>query len=250
MFLKKIVSLLLFVSLSVGILPAADDHNLTDTQLHAFLGIVTNFILSDGIVYHGLRYKVVTSPYTGHKWLDRNLGATQVCTSFDDVACYGDYYQWGRNYDGHQHSTSGTTNILATDINAAGNKFITNSNSPHDWASVDNDGLLRSANWSKTDGTSVCPTGYKVPTLSELRAELLDVDSAEIQNRNDAFNSFLKFPSAGGHHSNDADMFNVGLWGYVWTSGNHPRNISFGSNSASSSGSYRAHGFSVRCLKD
>ena len=45
MFLKKVFSLLLFVSLSVGYLPAAN--NLTDTQLHAFLGIMTNFILSD-----------------------------------------------------------------------------------------------------------------------------------------------------------------------------------------------------------
>jgi surface protein len=47
MFFKKIVFLFLFVSLSVGVLPAADEHNLTDTQLHAVLGIITNFILSD-----------------------------------------------------------------------------------------------------------------------------------------------------------------------------------------------------------
>ena len=47
MFLKKIVSLLLFVSLSVGYVSAEENHNLTDTQLHAFLGIITNFILSD-----------------------------------------------------------------------------------------------------------------------------------------------------------------------------------------------------------
>jgi len=49
---------------------------------------------STEITHNGVAYDVVTSPYTSRVWLDRNLGATQVCTSFDDVDCYGDYYQW------------------------------------------------------------------------------------------------------------------------------------------------------------
>jgi len=89
---------------------SAVDPVLTDTQLHAVLGVVTNFILDDGgITHNGVKYDTVTSPYTGRVWLDRNLGASQVCTSATDTACYGDYYQWGRGHDGHQSSSSLTT---------------------------------------------------------------------------------------------------------------------------------------------
>ena len=47
------------------------------------------------ITFKNFEYKVIISPITGKKWLDRNLGATQACTSSTDKACYGDYYQWG-----------------------------------------------------------------------------------------------------------------------------------------------------------
>jgi len=258
MFLKKIVSLLLFVSLSVGYVSAEDDHNLTDTQLHAVLGIVTNFILSDDvIVHHGVRYKVVTSPYTGHKWLDRNLGASQVCTSFDDASCYGDYYQWGRNYDGHQVSSSGTTDTQAADVNNVGHgDFITSDDAhDYDWAqAVDGDGSLRSANWSKTDGSSICPLGYRVPTIDELRAELFDAGSAEIENRADAFNSFLKLPSAGARDVFDGSVFGAG-WGYVWSSSASGSSVVsilhfYSDNALLYNYNFRAGGLSVRCLRD
>ncbi|MEA2099219.1 MAG: FISUMP domain-containing protein, partial [Campylobacterota bacterium] len=46
------------------------------------------------IKHKGYVYKVIKSPYTGQKWLDRNLGASRVCKSFDDKKCYGDYFNW------------------------------------------------------------------------------------------------------------------------------------------------------------
>jgi hypothetical protein len=54
--------------------------------------------------------------FTGKVWLDRNLGARQVCTSSTDAACFGDLYQWGRAKDGHESRTSGTTETLASSI--------------------------------------------------------------------------------------------------------------------------------------
>ncbi|WP_446008965.1 hypothetical protein [Candidatus Electrothrix sp.] len=45
---------------------------------------------------------------TGKVWMDRNLGASQVATLFDDTAAYGDLYQWGRPTDGHEQRDSGT----------------------------------------------------------------------------------------------------------------------------------------------
>jgi hypothetical protein len=41
-----------------------------------------------GPVLHGLAYSVVTSKKTGRVWLDRNLGARQVCTSSTDEASF------------------------------------------------------------------------------------------------------------------------------------------------------------------
>lgn len=93
----------------------------------------TTFFIS-GETWKGLVYETVTSPVTGRVWLDRNLGASQVCTALDDTNCYGDYYQWGRDTDGHEKSNSSTTATLATDLNTSGNSsFITNGSSPYDW---------------------------------------------------------------------------------------------------------------------
>ena len=207
------------------------------------------------ITHNGTTYGTVTSPYTGKVWLDRNLGASRVCTAFNDTACYGDYYQWGRNYDGHQSSTSSTTSTQATDVNNAGSSFITSSSTyNYDWAkNADSDGSLRSANWAKIDGTSVCPVGFRVPTITELKAELLDANSAQIQNREDAFNSFLKLPSAGYRYGGSGALSYQGSWGYVWSSsvnGSFSHCVYFYSGIAYTNGSNRAYGFTVRCLRD
>ena len=238
----------------------------TDTAGNAATQSVTVTVLNDActggdVISHlGTDYCTVTSPYTGEVWLDRNLGASQVCTSFDDSACYGDYYQWGRNFDGHEDSTS--TSIDAGDASQAANvsnvghgDFIESNNTySYDWAkSADGDGSLRSANWSATDGSSVCPVGFRVPTIDELKAELLDAGSAEITDRDDAFNSFLKLPSAGYHSGYSGTFGNQGSWGYVWCSsvyGSNSRSVYFRSGSAGEGSSRRAFGYTVRCLRD
>jgi uncharacterized protein (TIGR02145 family) len=207
------------------------------------------------VTHNGITYGTVTSPHTGRVWLDRNLGASQVCTAFDDTACYGDYYQWGRDADGHEKSNSSTTATLANSITPAYNQFITNnSNPPYDWVAdgVDNDGSLRSVNWSKTDGTSVCPVGYRVPTEAELAAETTGASTA-IANSTDAFNSFLKLPSAGNRSYTLSSLIYEGSSGYIWSStkdGSESKSLYFGSSSANWFSSSRASGRSIRCLRD
>jgi len=215
---------------------------------------------SGSIMHNGTTYGIVKSPYTGKIWLDRNLGAARVCESYNDTACYGDYYQWGRNFDGHQDSTSATTNIQATNINSPGANFITPNVLYYDWASydwvstVDYNGNLRSANWSKVDGSSVCPKGFRVPTFSELKTETLNNG---VVNRDTAFSNFLKLPSAGVRHQSNGSMFDVGLWGSIWTSsvsdGSRPG--SYGIHYYVSSAKWyesdvRSYGRSVRCIKN
>jgi len=205
------------------------------------------------IEHNGFMYGEVISPITGRTWLDRNLGASQACTALDDEACYGDYYQWGRDADGHEKIDSNTTLSLATVVNNIGNgEFIINTSSPSDWASVDSDGSIRGANWSKTDGTSVCPVGYRIPIGTELKAEILN---ESISNSVDVFNSFLKFPSAGNHGFNDGLLRHEGYFGAVWSSnivGDYSSALRFNLNDEVDfiSQYYRAYGFSVRCIKD
>jgi hypothetical protein len=40
--------------------------------------------------------------------------STQVATSFDDSAAYGDLYQWGRAKDGHEDRTRNSTSATLT----------------------------------------------------------------------------------------------------------------------------------------
>jgi hypothetical protein len=199
------------------------------------------------INWKGLLYNTITSSVTGKVWLDRNLGATQVCTESNDTACYGDYYQWGRETDGHQVSNSVTSSTLATDLNTTGNNnssFITNDSNARDWTTLDSDGALRSANWSKTDGTSVCPVGYRVPTIEELLAE-------NISNSADAYTK-LKLPSAGVRGNVSCSLENQDFWGYIWSSSpfwSFSKGLYFES-SADWGDFYRAFGQSVRCIKN
>jgi hypothetical protein len=188
------------------------------------------------IKHNGLSYGIVKSPYTGRIWLDRNLGAKRVCQSFDDKQCYGDYYQWGRAADGHEKARS--------------SNFTTVRLSSDDWKESDSSGSQRHAYWSRTDGSGICPTGFRVPTVDELEAETLD---HAVKNRNDAFNNFLKLPSAGNRNFRTGSMYDQEEDGSIWFSshtGKLTRYLGFDSEDAGIYGDGRAYGFSVRCLKE
>lgn len=205
---------------------------------------ITVATISDTIMHKDIIYGTVTSS-TGEVWLDRNLGASRACTALDDTACYGDYYQWGRDVDGHQYIASETTGTQATAIIASNSSFVTGS---FDWTTADSDGALRSAAWSKTDGTSICPVGYRVPTIGELIAEI----DAGISDRDKAY-SKLKLPSAGYRNYSDGSMIARGTDGFVWSSsvdGTSSDRLHFLSTNAYPGSSYHARGYSVRCIKD
>jgi len=165
------------------------------------------------IQFHSLEYKKVVSPFTGRVWIDRNIGAKEICDTHKSnmSGCYGDYFQWGRGIDGHEKGDSNTTKNYITNFNNVNNLFVTNT---VDWSGegtsgIDNNGSIREKEWSKIDGSSVCPIGFRVPTLDELKAE--------IDNITDVQNSFLKFPYNGNRYNN-GEFQDVGLYGYLWTS--------------------------------
>jgi hypothetical protein len=198
------------------------------------------------ITHNDITYDTVISPHTGRIWLDRNLGASMVCKNSHEPSCYGDYYQWGRNTDGHEKSNSSTTSTQATDINSAGDKFITSSHdSGTDWTNADSGGNSRNINWSKTDGTSVCPLGFRVPTISELKAETINVG---VNGKSNAFNSFLKFPYSG-QRTSKGSMSNQGNQIFLWSSQAFEL-MYFYNNMAGSSSGIVCSARSVRCIKD
>ncbi len=205
-----------------------------------------------GGVFDGLEYKLVLSPDTGRVWLDRNLGARQVCTSSTDAACYGDLYQWGRAKDGHESRTSGNKAILATTITPATSMFI-NSKSPWDWTSIDSSGASRIDAWANGGANDICPAGFSVPTEAELAADTI---SANITGNASAFSSFLRIPVAGYRDRENGSVSSVRSSAYLWSrsaNGVNGRGLNitvsiadFNSNNSNS----RALGFSVRCIRD
>ncbi len=190
----------------------------------------------------------VTNPTTGKIWMDRNLGATQAATSSSDTASYGDLYQWGRAADGHQCRTSGTTTILATNSTPEHGDFILSPSSPNDWLTPQNDNL-----WQGVDGiNNPCPSGYRLPTETELNNERLSWGS---NNAAGAFGSPLKFPLAGTRLGNGI-LVREGNYAYYWSgtvssaSATRTNNLFLGNSNALVSNSSRAGGMSVRCTKN
>ena len=102
------------------------------------------------IEYLGLTYGFVYNSDTQKIWLDRNLGATEVAVLSNDANSYGDLYQWGRPFDGHQIRTSATHNgdtlgkpSTEYESGAWDGKFILAPTSPNDWLSTQDNSLFQ-----------------------------------------------------------------------------------------------------------
>jgi uncharacterized protein (TIGR02145 family) len=189
----------------------------------------------------------VTNPTTGRTWMDRNLGAFQVANSVTDDASYGDLFQWGRKNDGHQCRNSlNTATLSSTDQPPHGN-FITSSS---DWLTVSNNNL-----WQVSSGTNnPCPSGYRVPTDSEMSSEVASWNSS---NPIGAFSSSLKLPYGGFRYNSNGFLGNpdsyIGQSGFYWTgttNGTDSRYMVFNNSSGNLYANLRSYGISVRCIKE
>ena len=213
------------------------------------------------IWHFSLPYGTVISPYTSRKWLDRNLGATQVCTARNDGLCYGNYFQWGRSYNGHNLIGLPTSPILVTSlfddaVYDPTNPFRVISSSPADWlaAGIDDSGSTRATAWGNATDNSVCPTGYRVPTMNELNAETIDVGKNTLIK---VFEDFLKLPAAGWRNPSTGAYEAGGEFGsmFIWSnsillpSNAFYLNISI-SGYIPNPDALRAYGFSIRCIQD
>jgi uncharacterized protein (TIGR02145 family) len=166
-----------------------------------------------------------------------------------DKDCIGDYYQWGRGDDGHEKIGSTTTTSVANEILVArGNRFITTSTK--DWlkAGVDDDGGTRISIWEKTDGNSICPNGFRIPTQAQFDAEITKVSKGR------SFRDFLKLEDSGYRENNSGSIHDTSGVSILWTSsvdGFSSKSISLNKNaSIAYSASSRATGIPVRCIRE
>ncbi len=215
----------------------------------------------DIIKFHRFKYKKIVSPTTNRIWLDRNLGAKRPCTktraefsSDEDYVesqkdCFGDYYQWGRLDDGHQKAHSETQTELQDNYRyrKTNSKFVITDSffTYYDWLKkgVDTDGRKRQAILR----TEICPTGFRVPTITELKAEATNLDNLI---------NVLKFPQAGFRTKTRGDFayYGSGMYWSLDTSleegSKYSFHIIFGESfSEARSRRGRAAGLSIRCIK-
>lgn len=193
----------------------------------------------------------VYNPITGETWMDRNLGASQVATSSNDAASFGDLYQWGRDTEGHEIRTAAITSVNAStpvpnDGNSWDGLFIKEFNFPNDWL-VTQDNTL----WQGVNGTNnPCPTGFRIPTETEWNDEM---NSWATNDPAGAFGSPLKLPTAGYRYFLNGSIMLAGEGNY-WSStisSTKTWDLHFSdANGAGFYANYRAYGFSVRCIKD
>ncbi|MGV4514393.1 hypothetical protein, partial [Ornithobacterium rhinotracheale] len=142
---------------------------------------------------HEFIYVPIEGP-DGRTWLNNNLGAeyarvgspyfnpVQQATSKTDWKAYGSLFQWQRNPDGHElinwsSSTSGTPKYTGTGsisnwwTNAGTHNFIGYNERYYSWV---NSSLYSDSSkwnlWQTNGSTNPCPSGYHVPTHTELMA--------------------------------------------------------------------------------
>jgi len=199
---------------------------------------------SVSFIYNGIPVTYGIVQYDGKFWLDRNLGASRTANTYNDIESYGDLFQWGRQDDGHQVRTSGKTSTLAPARQQPGHgNFI----GGRDW-NADSTWTTR---WTDITGNETaadpCPTGWRVPTSADWQSA---IDYGRWTNRQDAFNSTLKLPSAEARWVT-GELYLPGQGAY-WSTTSHQNysyGLSFTPYEAIVTDFYRATGLSVRCIK-
>lgn len=202
-----------------------------------FLFLAT-FLHAQSITFKGLEYKVIKSKVTQKEWLDRNLGATEKCESPYNKQCFGDYYQWGRQANGHEKSNANTTLTKLSKDTKKNNKFIrVKTTGNFDWRTTHDDTLWASAH----SLNNVCPKGFRVPTIEELEKET-------------SINKFfLAIPLSGYKSFCNGKLVQTSKQGALWSSSPYENDayyLDIRKNSVESSTSSRADAFPVRCIKE
>ena len=193
---------------------------------------------------------------------------------------YGKLYQWGRKYgqgyDGDFYDLNGNESGTYSDVSVPSivsgpvsesegqsssnsNKFYDSSSSPYDWVTPQDDTLWNSGtddNPIKTE-YDPCPAGWRVPTYAELnnlKSKYWSMTTSDGQ-KGCKFNDILFLPAAGYRYYIAGNAYARGRAGRYWSSEPYDpgaRYLDFSNNGVGviMAGTYREHGFSVRCVQE
>ena len=220
-------------------------------------------------------YGCVPNNTTGKVWLDKNLGATIVCPTSNELTCVGGFYQFGRGTDGHEvrNSPKHNAKVLggpgggAPAKRARGRAFTINAiNSVNGvsingavivdaftwWTVEDNDGMIRAARWADSTGGvgSICPVGYRVPTITELNAEAASWVTSDAAG---AFASPLKLGVTGYRRQNATAKYIFLTRGYyrATTGVSHSHDaLRFTAGAVASTSLSDTQSANIRCIKN
>uniref|UniRef100_UPI002930AC5F hypothetical protein n=1 Tax=Pedobacter gandavensis TaxID=2679963 RepID=UPI002930AC5F len=195
-------------------------------------------------------YQTVSTSISGDPrcWLAQNLGASQPATSYNDksAAAAGWYWQFNR--------------IQGFEVDVATRVPAPTSLTP--WLGM----ITEDLNWLPTNDPCILLLGggWRLPTLTEWTAA--DAAPQLWTKDQDAYNSVLKLHNAGVLDMNAGGISTTrGSYGRFWSStqfrNSNPYQNSFGSSlqisvnssdavSGAGTESYKANGYSLRCIRD
>ena len=222
----------------------------TPSEQQFICGDDISFIYKNELVTYG------TVQYGDYCWLDRDLGANAVPTTFNDANGFGDLFQWGREDDGHQDRQSTVIDIQAPyGVQPGHSFFIYNENDVLDW----NTDHMWTERWAYIDEmmgyevifpTCPCPNGWRPPTQGEWQDAIMFENWT---NHTDAFNSPLKL-CLGGERNGASGVFNEGVSASFWSANVNIANeaqapaLYIDAGNVNMSDKDFSRGFSVRCI--
>lgn len=218
----------------------------------------TTYESDTSLIFDNIEYGIIE--YNGKKWLDRNLGASKACETYEgEEECWGDLYQWGRSSNGHEKRESSTTEEALTDCKDLFSEKFISINIRGDI--MENADKIATAKWYETCNSvlwdehgnginEVCPAGWHVSTES-------DFYSLDIKNAQDGYKK-IKIALAGTRISATRGASGLlglsGALGSYWTSSIKDNDHIFTEimldNIYYNKTQNIVNGYSVRCVKN
>src|SRR5574344_957952 len=222
-----------------------------------------------------------------YKSFDYGAGTTISSTTWAPVNCgyeatkykYGKLYQWGRKYgqgyDGNdatypfdENIVNGPVELSVGEDAANAEKFYKNTTSPYDWLTSKTDNLWNTGTETVPVRTEndPCPTGWRIPTQTELYALIGNADGKGNWTTKDGQNGRWFDGTTGTTQTSGVFLPAAGFWYYVGDGYNRLTYGTYWSSTSVSQNAYflsffdsetkmkndfaRAYGLAVRCVKN
>lgn len=188
--------------------------------------------------------------YGGYWWAPVNCGATKIATNTTSIAETGYLYQWGRKVGTYQGSTTSYSGPIS--YQDSGYEFIKAPNQPQNWTTSVDHNLWGSGGSSKSS-YDPCPSGWRVPTITELNTWTSGTKSGRLLTLSGTNGINLIFPLYG-LRDPMGDYRSLNEVAFFWCStviNNIPRHRYNNSSGGFETNDYsrEAYAMTVRCVK-